>query len=102
MSKKKKHHPAPKSVGKSSARSEQVANYSSKQKKLNPTARNLLLCNLVFLAVCQICDDRGLISKEFSAISSILGLVLIFVALGIQFKSGDKKDTGSQNGGLHW
>ena len=45
MSKKKKHHSAPRSVGRGNARTEQIANYTSKQKKLNPTARNLLLCN---------------------------------------------------------
>jgi len=102
MSKKKKHHSAPKAVGKGNAQTQQMSNYTSKQKKLNPTARNLLLCNLVFLVVCQMCYDRGLISETFSMFTSILGLVLIFVALWIQFKGGDKNDTGSQGGGLRW
>ena len=98
MSKKKKHHSAPRSVGRGNARTEQIANYTSKQKKLNPTARNLLLCNLVFLVVCQMCYDRGLISETFSMFSSILGLILIFVSLWIQFKGGDKGDGGSTGG----
>ena len=102
MSKKKKHHSAPKSVGKGNVQTEQMSNYTSKQKKMNPTARNLLLCNLVFLVVCQMCYDRGLISETFSAFTSILGLVLIFVALWIQFKGGDKNNTGGQSGGLRW
>lgn len=102
MSKKKKHHSAPKSVGKGNVQTEQMSNYTSKQKKMNPTARNLLLCNLIFLLVCQMCYDKGLISEAFSVFTSILGLVLIFVALWIQFGGGSKKNTGGQGGGLRW
>ena len=47
------------------------------QKRMDPTARNLLLGDLVFLAICQLLYNNGMISETFSTISSIIGLILL-------------------------
>ena len=56
------------------------------RKRLDPTARNLLLGDLVCMALCQILDQQGIISPEASAVTALLGLVVIVVALWFQFK----------------
>ena len=65
------------------------------QKRMDPTARNLLLGDLVFLAICQLLYSNGIISETLSAISSIIGLILLVIALWFQF---GKKSGGSSGG----
>ena len=65
------------------------------QKRMDPTARNLLLGDLVFLAICQLLYNNGMISETFSTISSIIGLILLVIALWFQF--GNKR--GGNSGG---
>ena len=65
------------------------------QKRMDPTARNLLLGDLVFLAICQLLYSNGIISETLSAISSIIGLTLLVIALWFQF--GNKR--GGNSGG---
>ena len=65
------------------------------QKRMDPTARNLLLGDLVFLAICQLLYSNGIISETLSAISSIIGLTLLVIALLFQF--GNKR--GGNSGG---
>ena len=59
---------------------------------MDPTARNLLLLDLVFLAVISLLDMYKMISAPVSAISSIVGLILLFAALWFQF--GKKNKSG--------
>ena len=65
------------------------------QKRMDPTARSLLLGDLVFLAICQLLYSNGIISETLSAISSIIGLILLVIALWFQF--GNKR--GGNSGG---
>ena len=66
---------------------EQLANdrvrYSGK--RLNPTARNLLLGDLVLLAVVGLLLNNKLISDLTANLLSLLGIVLMIVALWFQF-----------------
>ena len=65
------------------------------RKRMDPTARNLLLGDLVFLAICQLLYSNGIISETLSALSSIIGLILLVIALWFQF--GNKR--GGNSGG---
>lgn len=58
-------------------------------KKLDPIARALLYADLVFLAVASILDANNLISEFFSGMLTLTGVILLLVALWIQF--GPKK-----------
>ena len=66
------------------------------QKRMNPAARNLLLTNLVFLAIAQLLYDQGILSDLASSCCTILGIILLFVALWLQF--GKKKSDSSGHG----
>lgn len=67
--------------------------------RMNPVARGLLLGNLVFLAAAQLLYSNGIISDAVSAGCTILGIILLFVALWFQF--GKKKD-GDQTRSGNW
>ena len=62
--------------------------------RMDPTARTLLLGDLVFLAICQLLYSNGLMSDLVSNITTILGVILLLAALWIQFGGG--KGSGSQ------
>ena len=64
------------------------------EKKLNPVTRNLLLLDLVLLAVVGLLSNNGLISDTLSAILSLVGIVVMVVALWFQFGR-----TGTSSGG---
>jgi hypothetical protein len=63
-------------------------------KKMKPAAWNLLWVDLIFLAVCQIMAQQGKIGTVTSNIATIVGIVLIIVALVIQFGPQDNKPKG--------
>ena len=65
------------------------------QKRMDPTARNLLLGDLVFLAICQLLYSNGMISETLSALSSIIGLILLVIALWFQFGNKRGGNSGS-------
>ena len=69
-------------------------------KRMDPMARNLLWGNLVFLAIAQLLYSNGMISDAISAGCTILGIILLFVALWLQF--GKKKDSNSQPRSGNW
>ena len=57
--------------------------------RMNPIARNILLGDLVYLSVLQILDSNGIISKSVANITTLLGALLILVALYFQFIKGN-------------
>ena len=65
------------------------------KKRMDPTARILLYCDLVFLAVCAVLETNHLISDLASGLFTIIGLVLLLLALWFQF---GKKDSGTRQG----
>ena len=67
----------------------------STEKRLNPTARNLLLGDLVLLAVVGLLTNNGLISDVLSSILSVVGIILMLAALWIQF--GRKQNPGGRD-----
>ena len=75
---------------------EQLANdrvrYSGK--RLNPTARNLLLGDLVLLAVVGLLLNNRLISDLTANLLSLLGIVLMIVALWFQFGKKNREGGG--------
>ena len=93
MSKKKKRHSKP--APSSRTRSEGAVLADEKQqvgKRFKPAARNLLLLNLVFLAAVQLLYGEQLISELLSNICTGIGVILLFVALWIQFGGGPSGD----------
>ena len=68
------------------------------RKRLKTIARNILLADVALLGVCQLLLTAGIISNFTSGIISMLGIVLMLVALWIQFgKHGHDDNTRSSN-----
>ena len=66
------------------------------RKRMDPTARNLLLGDLVFLAICELLYRNGAISEAITSVCSIFGLLIMVIALWFQF--GKKKDGEGPSG----
>ena len=72
------------------------------KKRMDPVARALLLVDLVFLAIVSILSPSvqgiglGVISDEISAVCTVIGVILLVIALWLQF--GRKKDGGFGKG----
>ena len=62
------------------------------KKRMNPTTRMLLYGDIVFLAIFAILDGNHLIPPLVSGLSTIIGIVLLILALWFQF--GSKKTGG--------
>ena len=62
------------------------------KKRMDPTARLLLYGDLVFLAVAAILDGRELISDFVSGCLTIIGVILLLLALWLQF--GNRRGRG--------
>ena len=93
MSKKKKRHSKP--APSARTRSEGATLADEKQrvgKRFKPAARNLLLLNLVFLAVVQLMYNKEIISDMVSGVCTLVGVILLFLALWIQFGGGPSGD----------
>lgn len=69
---------------------------ASSGKRFNPTARALLLTDLVFLAIVSILAPNshgigmGVISNELSAVCTLIGAIMLIAALWFQFGPKDK------------
>lgn len=55
------------------------------QKRMDPAVRLLLYGDLVFLALFSILDYMELISDVVSALGTIIGVILLLIALWLQF-----------------
>ena len=55
------------------------------RKRMDPTARTLLFGNLVFLSITVLLERNGLISPLFSGACTIIGVILLILALWFQF-----------------
>lgn len=66
------------------------------KKRMDPTARALLYGDLVFLAIVCLLDPKGprngVISAEVNGVCTIIGVVILVIALWFQF--GKKRDGG--------
>ena len=100
MSKKKhkKRHSQSTMNAKRQAAEAKLADEKDRAKnRMNPTARNILLGDMVFLAVCQLLYSNGMLSDLISGVCTIIGTLLLFLALWIQF--GKKNHNGPGNNG---
>ena len=93
MSKKKKRRSKPAPSARTRSQGAVLADERKQySKRFKPAARNLLLLNLVFLAVVQLLYSNEMISQTVSGVCTILGVILLFVALWIQFGGGPSGD----------
>ena len=92
MSKKKnnkKRHSQSSINAKKLAREEEIADFKDRdRKRLKPLARNILLGDLVMLAATQFLYTQDVLPDVLYSGLSILGLVLLFIALYVQFVDG--------------
>jgi len=80
-------------AAKRQAEHEKLADEMDRAKnRMDPTARLLLWGDLVFLALFSLLDLNGLLSPVISGGATVIGLILLFVALYLQFVK--KKDDG--------
>ena len=82
----KKRNNQPLQTGKNPNKLQQT----SKSKKMNPLARNLLLIDLVTLGASQLMVEHEMISEAMANFVAGLGIVMLIVALYLEF--GPKKD----------
>ena len=67
---------------------------SSKRKKYKPVVWNMLWLDLIFLAVCQLLLSNEMIGEVQATVATVVGLVLLVVALVIQFRPEDRSPKG--------
>ena len=80
------------------AEQERIADEKDRsRKRMNPVARNILLADLVILALAALLEHNGLITPLISGMVSIFGLILMVIALWVQF--GKKNGGGGGIGG---
>ena len=92
--KHKKRHPNSTAAMRQKKEAAAIADRKDRdRRRMNPIARNILLGDLVFLAVIGLLEQHALISRTLSGAATILGALLIPVALYFQFV---KKDTGAK------
>jgi len=90
---KKRHSQSTMNAKRQIAESRLAEEKSRAQNRMDPTARNLLFGDLVFLGVCQLLYSNGMMSETASLITTIIGFVMIVLALWFQFgHTKDKRD----------
>lgn len=89
--KHKKRNAQPRQVGNNPNKLQQT----SKSKKMNVLARNLLLIDLIVLGASQMMVENQMISETMANFISLLGLVMLAVALYLEF--GPKSDRKREN-----
>ncbi len=90
---KKRHSQRPRR----SAAPTEESEFSSdgKRKRMNRTSRNILLFTLVMLAAVQLLTPAGLMTVELANGLSLLALVLLIIALWLQFRNPSGGSSGS-------
>lgn len=92
---KKKRHPQTASSTRTRSQGAVLADERNQSaKRFKPAARNLLLLDLVFLAVVQMLYSSQLITPMTSGLCTLIGVVLLFLALWIQFGGGPSGSSG--------
>lgn len=92
MSKKqyKKRHHSSTVAAKRRAEQEKIADEMDRaRKRMDPTARTLLFGDLIYLAIVSLLDANHLLSEVVSAVATIIGVILLLIALWFQFGKKD-------------
>ena len=92
--KRKKRHPQNKRSSSAPAMESEFSS-DSKRKRLNRTSRNLLLTTLILLAAIQLLIQFQVISEALANGLSIFALVLLILALWVQFQDSSGGQTSS-------
>lgn len=99
MSKKKKRHANSSASVRTRSQAAALADEKDRaRKRMNPIARNLLLGDVVFLAICQILYQAGMLSDLLSGVATIVGIALLMSALWFQFGKKDIDNSGRPGG----
>jgi len=100
--KHKKRHSQDVINAKRQANQNRIADEMARSKnRMNPTARTLLYFDLVFLAIVSMLDLSGIIPPAFSGLCTIIGVLLLLLALWFQFIVGPRSN-GSGGPGGRW
>ena len=87
--KKRKHSSTV--TAKRQAEQERIADEKDRaRKRMDPTARALLLIDLVFLAAISLLDVNQILPPTLNAVATIVGVILLIAALWFQFGKKDK------------
>ena len=92
--KHKKRHPQKKHSVSAPAMESEFAS-DGRRKRMNRTSRNILLFTLVMLAAVQLLTPAGLMTVELANGLSLLALVLLIIALWLQFRNPSGGSSGS-------
>ena len=88
--KHKKRHSSTVSAARAKLRDEQLAEDKARYgNRMNPTARNLLLFDLAFLALSQLLYMNHVINDVISAVCSLAGIAMLVIALWFQVRKKD-------------
>ena len=90
----KKRHPQKKRQVSAPAMESEFSS-DGKRKRMNRTARNILLLDLVLLAAVQLLTQMEIMGMAMANGLSLLGIVLLILALWFQFRD----PRGGQSGG---
>lgn len=87
--KHKKRHVQSTVAAKKRAAAEELADQKDRaRKRMNPVTRNLLFSDLIFLGVCELLTQSGMLSPLMSGIATVVGVFLLILALWFQFGQG--------------
>lgn len=92
---KKRHSQATIDAKRQAAQNQLADEKDRSRKRMNPTARTLLLGNLVFLALVSWLAQQKVIPENIADLCAIPGVILLLVALWFQF---GKKNQGGPGG----
>ena len=99
MSKKKKRHSNSTAAERTRSQAATLADEKDRaRKRMNPTARNLMFGDLIFLAVCQVLYSNGMLSDFLSGLATLAGLVMLLLALWFQFGKKGINNSGRSGG----
>ena len=95
MAKSKKRHSNSYAAVKRRELENRIADQKDRaRKRMDPTARNILLGDLVYLAIISMLDNSGMLTELAVGVTTIIGAALIPVALYFQFRG----NSGSSGG----
>lgn len=93
---KKRHSQSVMDAKRQAAQAQLADEKDRARKRMDPVARNLLFGDLIFLAVCQFLYTQGAISELFSSLATLVGIVMLLLALYFQF--GRNRNGGRRGG----
>ena len=91
--KHKKRHPQQKRNSASAPAMESEFASDGRRKRMNRTARNLLLLSLVLVAAVNLLVNMGMMGQAMANVLSLVGIILLVLALWFQFRDPPAADS---------